>query len=430
VPLKDAEAEMINRSVDDFVSQYKAFSNERIESYIILSSKVAENFIITINKIHKGYVTSIPVPPEKTDIGDPVTLEWIFLQIKGSVAAVVDNWILVCWGHGLGFSLFNLITTSDKFFSNFKFNQLLGESGDFPDITESWKNKLVARVFKQDIILSENKTDEKKGVTALTMNELSITLRKADLKFDLVVLDNCYMQNIDTLYALGGRTRFIISAQTAIPWQSFLYSAFNGLTAKIDAAFCKEFCNSSEKKLRVLEKIVAEADKIWYQTITFSCLDTTAIRSFTDNFGDILIYIYKNYKKKSLTQPLVNSLYKGYDLSQVGFEKDKSLSLIDLPIFLMELKAQLKTSEHSELVTLLTGFESTYSGMLVINKPAPLINGKSTGLSICFPLTHELLVKNTYYHFFLKEGAQVKSPFAKSTSWGLFLNEFLKDLPF
>jgi len=348
VPQKDIEAEMINRSVEDFISQYKAFTNEHIESYIILSSKVAENFIITVNKIHKGNAVSIPIPPDKKDIGDPDTLEWLLLQIKGAVAFPVDNWILVCWGHGMGYSLFNLITTGDKFFSHFLFNKMLSEIGDSPDFGKLWEKMLVTRVLKQDIVLPEKKTDEQNKVTALTMNELSESLRKAGMQFDLVVMDNCYMQNIDTLYAMGDRTRYIISAQTAIPWQSFLYSFFNSLNAKIDDSFCREFCNGSENKLKALEKVVAEADRVWYQNITFSCLETTTINKFTDKLEEILTYIYGHFTILSLTQPLVNSLYKGYDLSQIGFEKNKSLSLIDLPIFLNELKPQLKTTEHTE----------------------------------------------------------------------------------
>lgn len=430
VPQKDIEAVMINRSVDDFISQYQAFTNEHIESYTILSSKVAENYFITINKIHKGNVISIPVPPEKIDIGDRDTLEWIFLEIKKRVNPIVDNWILVCWGHGMGFSLFNLITTSDKFFSNFKFNLLLSNNGDDPDIKKVWNEGLVTRVLKHDIYLSDNEKDEKKGVTALTMNELASTLRKVNLNFDLIVMDNCYMQNIDTLYALGGSTRYIISAQTAIPWQSFLYSAFDTLSAKIDDTFCIDFCNGSLNKLNFLEKVVSEADRVWYQNITFSCLNTSMIKNFTDKLEDILTYIYDNYKIPSLSQPLVNALYNGFDLSQLGFKKNESLSLIDLPNFLNKLKAELNSNDHPVLVQVITEFESIFGNMLKTNISTPLLKNKSSGLSICFPLMHELLDKHIYYHFFLKDMAQVKSQFAKTTNWGRFINVFLKSLPF
>ena len=44
---------MINKSVDDFIDQYKALTNDQIVSYIILSSKIAENFIIDVKKIKK-----------------------------------------------------------------------------------------------------------------------------------------------------------------------------------------------------------------------------------------------------------------------------------------------------------------------------------------------------------------------------------------
>jgi len=79
---------------------------------------------------------------------------------------------------------------------------------------------------------------------------------------------------------------------------------------------------------------------------------------------------------------------------------------------------------------LLTDFESIYGTILITNKSTPLLANKSKGLSICFPLTKELLDQHTYYQFFLKDNAQVKSQFAKTTNWGRFINRFLKSLPF
>lgn len=416
---------MINKSVDDFIDQYKALTNDQIVSYIILSSKIAENFIIDVKKIKKGAVDALPVPAAFSDIGDPGTLEDILRKIRDDVTGTVDNWILVCWGHAMGYSLFNLITTSDKFFSHFKFNQLLGSTDEWPGLKPIWKDGLAIRIWKEDMHVDLSDSPGRKGVTALTINELSSTLEKVKIPFDLIVLDNCYVQNIDTLYALGDKTRFIIAAQTAIPWQSFLYHTFNSLNAKLDNAFCIEFCNGSEKKLSLLEKQVAEADKIWYQNISFSCLNTSSVAAFRTSIETILTYLYDNYMERTLAQAIVNALFKGYDLTQTGFAKDQSLSMIDLNRFLMELKAQLNPGVHPRLVTLLGAHEPIHAQLLLVNKPTSLLANKSTGLSICFPLRFELLDKHPYYGFFLKDNARIKTGFAKKTNWGVFLHDFL-----
>lgn len=426
IPQKEEETKLINETARDFINQNKALTNESVFSFIILSSKLGENFVITINKINKGVVETVAVLPHMTDIGDPNTLEAILLQVKALIMGEITNLILVCWGHGMGYSLFNKITIDDKMLSNFDLENILWTmASDTKEKSDLWQRGLVLNVTQQNFILPDKQSDEKRGVTALTINELAGVLDKIKLNFDLIILDNCFMQTIDTLYALGHRTNFLMSAQTTIPWQSYFYQAFNKLNTKIDTVFCRTFAEESEMKLEALRKLAKGEDKKWYDYRSFSCIDTKNLDNYLSNFEDILNYIYANYKEINLAQCLVDALFKSYDLSSVAFKKDEGLSLIDLNIFLDILESMLKSNEHPELKSKITKNKNFFEKILISNKVTDKLQGKSSGLSICFPDSFDKLEKHIYYSFFLKEDAQVKTRFARLTSWGIFIKRFL-----
>ncbi len=415
------------------------------------------------------------------DLGDPDNLKVLFSELNK-----LDNYtnkILVTWDHGYGYLMFkNEITSSDKFLWEMLFNKewfkklwatygtftemaipgtvwynnagLINEpiiktndntesTADYPPPTEAWKafaNRLIFSTkmsnpvyLDADYPVRFNPTFAAKQLTALTINELADGIeRSSTKKFDLIVMSNCYMQNIDTTYALRHCCNYLIAPQTTFPWESYDFGALvPQKNERISDAFCKGVLAKTQKSLEL--KITPNNSDVTLDEIGFSCIKTDQCDTFFKELKKITRFLSDYYFL--LSDDIYFAANQVCDLTNPKCETEGAVNLyqIDLTFFLEFLNT--RWSNYTDFFTPYTQVKKILdnNSLILENRKGDLFywNASSQipkkackGLSIFFPKSKSAYNDSMYAEVFIDEGVRTQTKFSKDFGWGLFLEKF------
>jgi hypothetical protein len=426
IPLGKEES-IMQESLDLVIKQYLNISNSEVIIFTAIIKVINGKPKITVIKIANKTQSIFNINIIDEDLGNPDTVALVFKQIIQSITDQILNIILICWGHGMGYSMFGEITDEDNF-KNLSTPQSIDFKDSFPPTRKKFTLSLalVPPVFINPFFKDFERMT---GVSALTINELAEAINNSQLTFDLILLDNCFMQTVDTLYALKSKTRYLIAAQSGIPWQGFAYNHFNNLIKKIDDDFCIEFTSISYEKLKLFIANVGIKlpNAFSKEDLLISCLKTEKADDFFNSLIDIFSFLYKFYDEEnpSLARSIYQTLTKSLDITQTSFELSQNgLALIDLKNYFANL--HLSDPEFSNAYK---KFSEIYiSSILVSHQSSAILKDNTFGISICFPNSWTKCRYNPYYEFYLKKNAKVESLFSKKTKWGQFLFTYLTNI--
>jgi len=264
------------------------------------------------------------------------------------------------------------------------------------------------------------------AVTALTVNELRNAINTSSIKyFDVIIMLNCFMQTVDTAYALKDHCNYLVASETGNWFAGYDYAELMNITS-VDDAFFKRFIDASVSKLkkadaRMLDDLVITALKLPASGDYFE----TAIKAIKR-----LIFLNNN---KKLGSSLVIARLLSFDVTERTFlDGIGKISLVDM---LCLLKNAAKIINDAELSELVDKTESTYNSVKKAGFASPFYQGQSidfgSGMSIFFPgrIKEGIdqlddLQTSFYYFAFLTRDARIPSAFSDDSGWGRFLMDY------
>jgi hypothetical protein len=422
--VKDEYLKIQNKDIYIFIVSL-SYNVITLKSDITVQSKVGNQFL------------DFKIPTMTGDLGNPEILTGIFKKITDATQDA-DNNVLVSWGHGMGYSMFWYISPGDEMrdmslILPSRFSELLKFDNSTYGKHISVREPLFSTMsdfsferspFSESTLKSDVKVNlPKPDISALTINELLMAIKGSKLNLDMVILDNCFMQTIDTVYTLKDNTRYLIAPQTGFPWRGFFYGFFDTLNSKIDDDFCRKFCDTSFTELQKSDLAV---DVFQSKDVSFSCIKMANINPFAESLLQIAQFFRDNYNylDENDNFPVAEAIYNAVCDSTDLSAKAYAINLIDIKSFLIRYNERIKIS--------VPDFEGPFKNLLALYNSVVISNNagaeyktESSGLSILFPPNHKTLGDNPFYKYFEKENAQVESTFAKITGWGTFLETFL-----
>lgn len=430
VPLKD-EAEIMNEFFKLLCTSITKVIEDKSTVYSVILQHTKKQPVITVLK--NG--VEFPIQIHSSDLGNKEVLAKIFSTILSSEKNnSYQNTVLYCWGHAMGFSLFSEITIDDKSFESL-FLLLFGF-----ELSSIFRINILNTIEKTDnnkidlnaIFNTFGKTqfDKQQALTALTINELSESIRQNKLKFDLIVFDNCYMQTVDTAFAMQEHTKYIIATQTSIHWRGYAYDVFMGLNNKIDDSFCDKFILES---FNVLKKLAEELNNESIAEVSISCFNAESANNLAffnlckQIITDMYNYLVDDDNKTSIqmADSIQNALKSCKDVTlKPDGKTGQRLELFDMLILFEKI---IINFNKNDLKNKLTDLKKIYPTLISTTQASPYYKDITNGLSICFPLDFEKSEDNPYYYYFIDEDAQVKSQFAEESNWDQLISVYYRD---
>lgn len=278
-----------------------------------------------------------------------------------------------------------------------------------------------------------NPTFAVKQLTALTVNELSEGIQKSSIKkFDLIIMSNCYMQNIDTIYALRNCCSYLIAPQTTFPWESYDFSSLiPQKDDRIDDRFCKNILAKTQRSLEL--KLTPMNNDVRLDEIGFSCIKTDQSALFFTHLKKITDFLSDYYFR--LSDDIYYAANQICDLTnpESATAGVVNLNQIDLSFFLEFLntkwnKYTVFSEAYAEVKKILGSnsfiLENRKGDLFYWNASSPVPKKACKGISIFFPKSKATYEDSDYADVFINDGAQVQTRFSKDFGWGLFLEKF------
>jgi hypothetical protein len=399
----------------------------------------------------KGYRVLKGVKPfGKINLGDATQLSKILDVVKD---ALPDNkFILMTWDHGYAFGVFNgkagdsFLNISTNFTETnhtvtgntlWKLKKTLTSDASNNDFliskVESFKN---ARedIFNQintanlfDLVV-QSETD------MLLPEEISLAISKSfdTKKVDLIIMMNCWMQSIDTIYALKDTANIIIAPQTTIDFIGYDYYSLISKIVTTPDITVSDLASEIIKGTR--EKYKKRNTQIAFNEVVIS-----AIRLIPQNISSLKNII--NNIAGELTSALNNNAK--FELVRINrsktYEFTRPYLILQPPALKFYYMVDLvNVIELLENVQILENFAKQITDWLLnadnlIKKEVGRNFVDATGkeiacaMTIYFPNNKEYTLTSTYYHTFYKmpSGHPEKlKAFARDSKWSSFIKIF------
>lgn len=247
----------------------------------------------TLLRIHDMMIDTIKVYSELNS-ADPATLSNVISYVKDNYKT--ESYGLILWGHGMGW-----LPTSQYHFvaHNRGFVQTRGYADNW---TISDQNK-VTKGFAM-----ENMIGETPAYTCMELDELVEAI--PDELFDFIAFDACFMGNIEVIYALRNKAKYIISSSCesliiGYPYHlvtkdfmlgdllkmcSEYYTYYNSMSNSQDCMACISLVNTEglDSLANCYKKIMAEKND------TVASIDISNIQCF-DSFSNHVFFDLENF---------------------------------------------------------------------------------------------------------------------------------------
>jgi len=418
------------------------------------------------------------------DFGDIENLKTLFSGLHGLDS--YTNKILVTWDHGYSYLMFkNVISATDKSLKNLfnisysvekwmEFANLkeiknidpnIGEkltlfenalkANDIPghdhssvtkeiDNDPSWV-EVKEQIFEKLIISTTtsfpvydtydfNFSFAVKELTALTMNELSLAISGSNMKkFDLIVMSNCYMQTIDTAYALRDCCNYLIAPQTTFPWESYDFSSIvPAKNAVVNDEFCKTILTQTQDSLE--KKLVPGSGDVQLNEIGFSCIKMANSKVIFEELEKIINFMTDYHA--ALSDDIYYSANQLCDLTHIdGTNPDDNIRLDQIDLYFLLEFLNFKWNKYPEFAGPYNKLkkEFTSNSFVIDNKKgdifywsasSPIPKNACKGVSIFFPKSKKSYLNSNYGNIFIYDGSKTQTMFSKNLRWGYFIEKF------
>jgi Clostripain family len=365
------------------------------------------------------------------DVGNPKILTKIFDYII-SEERKDYNKILATYSHGTGFNIITKnMSKDDVIKTNFQ-----DVKASFIDIFFNIKKFTQSVETRNDTLSSafgQLKESFKETITTLTMDELSLSITKSKYakNFDLILLANCFMNTMDTIYALRHCTKYLISSETTFTWQGYDYSLLSRINMGINETFLNPFLYFSFLKINDLKRGYPDGN-ISKDEMLLSLFDYTKSNIFFDTFDKIVIFLLNELQY--FKEYLFTAAKKCSDLT--GFVQNGIRDLFSFLNYTAELlKAHENEPNTKKFISFLVDLKEEYTKILVTNEAGTSINVASSthsGISINFPVLAE--EKTGHFEFFTSPTVlnskavnnKFQSMFARNSKWGELISKIVE----
>lgn len=373
----------------------------------------------------------------KINLGDPNILSDIFDNVK-SLLSEKHRFIVVTWDHGFAFGIFNgnignqvfdfeknsdqnhLVVTNlksglkrlreeksndkslDTVIEEFKSNNFINE-----------KLSEYSTAFLKELALSDD-TD------MLTPEEISLAIKNSALKkIDVLIMMNCWMQSVETCYALQNTVEIIIAAESTIDFIGYDYIDF------INKICSNPEISSHDLSVRVIDKIKGKYKKlnteIAFKEIAVSAIDLLEInelKTTVDNLSDKLgIAIRTDLDDVSKIRKSTYELTHAY-LPHAGI-------LFYYFVDIFDVMARFN-SIHLIAPKDFNDLKIWFDKFLLSNTIGGNFTNNTLGLSIYFPNNKGYIQSSTYYYkfYYPKGPKKSRKKFALDSSWANFIDDY------
>jgi Clostripain family len=337
----------------------------------------------------------------------PKNIQAIIDYILGAKFFSYTNRLLVIYGHSTGYYFFgNQMSDTSQFReSNLKRVSALGRI--INPLALGFKN-----VINKFLTLDKKQKNNfrkiaKNEIPSITPNTLAEGIRKSRIgSFDLIVMANCNMQNMDVVSTLSPYARYIVSSQTFLSVKAFNFSTFISNSKRIDFSFCKDIIKKSNIQGDILN-------------VGISALDLSELDSIVEQLNLINKYIIEH----------INELIDDLIVARKGvpyISGQEDVYSIDL---LRWYQSLLKLIYKKIPPNVIANFQK----LVDLIKENVYINdafneNHQYGLLIYFPLSRDEYTNQDGKNSNIIYGSDVytNSSFSKKSNWKVFLDLFFK----
>ncbi len=377
----------------------------------------------------------------KINLGDPGTLADIFQFVNNTVAEKT-RFMLITWDHGYSFGIFNAAIDKEVF--DFERNNnkahltITNLEGGMKKINENRTSDKSIESTIEEFKKNNSPNEELSGYSnellrelattddtdMLTPEEIAIALKSSfSKKIDVLIMMNCWMQSVDTCYALENTVQNLVAAESTMDFIGYDYIDFINELCKNPAISNKDL--SSKIIRRIKDKYKKMRTEIAFNEIAVSAIDLSDVgqlKKIVDNFSVSLGLAIRTDIKK-----VDSGRRKSYEFTNEYLPKADILFyyLVDiLDVFTdYQLQQLILKRDFASLQGWLNSFvfERTIGGNF---------SKETTALGIYFPNNKEYIQTSTYYYKFYdpKGPLKTKKKFALDSHWSNFLNDYNKRL--
>lgn len=377
----------------------------------------------------------------KINLGDPGVLADVF-QFVTTRVVVETRFMLITWDHGYSFGIFN--GTVDKKVFDFERNEnkahltITNLEGGMKKINEDRTfDKSIESAIEE---FKNNNSDNEEFVGY--SNQLLRELAKADdtdmltpeeigkalkasfsRKIDILLMMNCWMQSVDTCYALEDTVQTLIAAESTMDFIGYDYIDFINELCINPAISNKDL--SSKIIRRIKGKYKKMETEIAFNEIAVSAIDLSNVdqlKKVIDNFSASLgIAIRTDIKKVDSERK------KSYEFT------NEYLPKADIYFYYLVDILDIVTGYHSQQLILKKDFAALQAWLnrfLLESTIGGNFSKETTALSMYFPDNREYIQNSTYYYKFYdpKGPLRTRKRFALDSHWSNFLNDYNKRL--
>jgi len=394
---------------------------------------------------------------------DVEKLQKLFLKIKGKYPA--EHNLVFTYGHGSAFGIFkdiiniknqeelDKIKNPDSALSEnltiknlVSINELVEKARTATAKADN-NEGLFLKILGEKVMLFDQEikppNKEFKPFGALTNEDFAHAIRTSFGVVNILVMDNCLMQNVYAQYALKDAVEYFIAPQTGITLTSKDLIGFN-LNHFINnyITLYKGNVNPAELAREIINGFnVVNADT---QTEEFNCFAVVSInlqRLYDTFFNDLKTYI-KEFRRLLEIDPNFKFYMKDALRWCYGYERETGTgnTLIDFLDLLKQLTKRLNLNNNSEVqydpfnyrlfYEKVNEYKLDYSNFSCFTGKELLIATKNnavlSGLAVYFPLRKELL--NRFIQPFVENDDDYLSAFDGVTEWRCFVEDYLKTM--
>jgi hypothetical protein len=375
----------------------------------------------------------------KINLGDPDTLSEIFDFVKNSTGEET-RFLLVTWDHGYTFGIFNGTINKSVFDfelnSNKKHIAITNLKGAVKRLREERdQNKSLDTVIEE--FKFNNRSDEKSieysdellkdlalsdDTDMLTPEEIAQALKKSfTKKIDVLIMMNCWMQSVDTCYALQDTVEILVAAESTMDFIGYDY---------ID--FINEICSDSKitnthLSSRVISQIRSKYKKlnteIAFNEIAVSAInlsEVTMLKNMMDNFSNSLsLAIRTNLLDVNKGRATSYEFTHEY-LPNSGVYIYYIVDIYDVLTHFFKMRF-ISNKDFANLKDWLKTF-------LIAKTVGGNFTKETTALGIYFPNNSEYTRKSTYYYnfYYPKGPLKTRKKFALDSYWSIFIDDYNK----
>ncbi|MES2111686.1 MAG: clostripain-related cysteine peptidase [Bacteroidota bacterium] len=419
-------------------------------TYISVLESDPEN--LTVNKIDTKTSYDMEDFAQKGDI-----LKLAFQYVETQWPA--EKILLVTWDHGSAFGIFKTTIPLSNIGSNFEsiiqFNlnnnfdnkyeiirkQALKTDFVFTDARSSFEI-IRNRPYKTDSVITKNKDQffsaileakiDDEVVDILTNDELSNAIKEGFAKqyVDVLVMFNCYMQNVHTCYSLRDQVKFIVAPEGVISVPGYDYTAIARAIANTQGIEAEDVAGVAVLTMRNKFALANLKDKFEEHAMFSVALE---------NYQDKIISKLKEFVQEIRSEIAANILTKGNTVlsRQSCYELDLPLnySMVDFinwslrlltkigPTEIADIQVDLEAAYH-DIITASDVGNNIYT---VTSRPSWERESKTApkGATIYFP-SSAMTNDDEVFRIFAAVGAPFRMSVLDEIGWLPFLDELYR----